>query len=186
MPGDWLPRALHAGIAAEVKAHLLSKGHRISVAVAASSTIRAMQERVVATGMVDMVGIARGLLADPDWPIKVRKGEADRIVQCDYCNVCKALAGEGYVRMALVENENRLRQAVRQIGKCLEKRGKGLGIGIQGFDCKLSFLDATWQALCCNPQSLIPLRCNPNNSNSMPISKTAIGGLSGGGVSSAG
>jgi len=26
-------------------------------------------------------------------------------------------AGEGYVRMALIENENRLRQAVRQIGK---------------------------------------------------------------------
>ncbi len=31
-------------------------------------------------------------------------------------------AGEGYLRMALVENENRLRQAVRQIGRCLERR----------------------------------------------------------------
>ena len=30
-------------------------------------------------------------------------------------------AGEGYLRMALVENENRLRQAVRQIGRCLER-----------------------------------------------------------------
>lgn len=30
-------------------------------------------------------------------------------------------AGEGYLRMALVENENRLRQAVRQIGRCLSK-----------------------------------------------------------------
>ena len=28
-------------------------------------------------------------------------------------------AGEGYVRMALVENENRLRQAIRQMGRCL-------------------------------------------------------------------
>ncbi|MBL9092334.1 MAG: aminotransferase class I/II-fold pyridoxal phosphate-dependent enzyme [Planctomycetaceae bacterium] len=28
-------------------------------------------------------------------------------------------AGEGYLRMALVENENRLRQAVRQMGRCL-------------------------------------------------------------------
>ncbi len=28
-------------------------------------------------------------------------------------------AGEGYLRMAIVENENRLRQAVRQIGRCL-------------------------------------------------------------------
>ncbi len=33
-------------------------------------------------------------------------------------------AGEGYLRLALVENENRLRQAVRQIGKCLGNEGK--------------------------------------------------------------
>ena len=31
-------------------------------------------------------------------------------------------AGEGYVRMALIENENRLRQAVRQIGKVFSDR----------------------------------------------------------------
>jgi len=30
-------------------------------------------------------------------------------------------SGEGHVRMALVENENRLRQAVRNIGRCLGK-----------------------------------------------------------------
>ena len=30
-------------------------------------------------------------------------------------------AGEGYVRMALVENENRLRQAIRQMGRCLSE-----------------------------------------------------------------
>ncbi|MEM7314168.1 MAG: aminotransferase class I/II-fold pyridoxal phosphate-dependent enzyme [Planctomycetota bacterium] len=32
-------------------------------------------------------------------------------------------AGEGYLRMSLVENENRLRQAVRQIARCLEREG---------------------------------------------------------------
>ena len=31
-------------------------------------------------------------------------------------------AGEGYLRLALVENENRLRQAVRQIARCLGTR----------------------------------------------------------------
>jgi len=34
-------------------------------------------------------------------------------------------AGEGYLRMALVENENRLRQAVRQIGRCLGVKTSG-------------------------------------------------------------
>jgi alanine-synthesizing transaminase len=32
-------------------------------------------------------------------------------------------AGEGYCRMALVENDNRLKQALRQIGRVLENRG---------------------------------------------------------------
>lgn len=36
-------------------------------------------------------------------------------------------AGEGYLRLALVENENRLRQAVRQIGRCLGSRVGGQG-----------------------------------------------------------
>jgi alanine-synthesizing transaminase len=34
-------------------------------------------------------------------------------------------SGEGYLRLALVENENRLRQAVRQIGRCLGAGSKG-------------------------------------------------------------
>ncbi|TWT29483.1 aminotransferase class I/II-fold pyridoxal phosphate-dependent enzyme [Blastopirellula retiformator] len=39
--------------------------------------------------------------------------------------------GEGYVRMAMVENEERLRQAVRQIGRCLKQEEKEL-VGTQG------------------------------------------------------
>jgi len=35
-------------------------------------------------------------------------------------------AGEGFLRLALVENENRLRQAVRQIGRCLDNEEKNL------------------------------------------------------------
>jgi alanine-synthesizing transaminase len=37
-------------------------------------------------------------------------------------------AGEGYLRLALVENENRLRQAVRQIGRCLGSEGKATAV----------------------------------------------------------
>lgn len=93
MPGDWLPRGLHASLAAEVKSHLLSKGHRVPIAAAGKLDAPQDAERMIAEGRADIVGIARGLLADPDWPIKVRQGELDRIVQCDYCNVCKALDG---------------------------------------------------------------------------------------------
>ena len=93
MPGDWLPRSLHASLAGELKSHLLSRGYRVPVAVAGKLDAPQDAERVIAEGKADFVGVARGLLADPDWPNKVRRGETDRIVQCDYCNVCKALDG---------------------------------------------------------------------------------------------
>jgi len=41
-------------------------------------------------------------------------------------------AGEGHLRFALVENENRLRQAVRQIGRCLREEGSGVGVQSSG------------------------------------------------------
>ena len=42
-------------------------------------------------GRADLIGMARQLLADPDWPKKVREGHGDRVVPCVYNNVCKAL-----------------------------------------------------------------------------------------------
>ena len=38
-------------------------------------------------------------------------------------------AGEGYLRLALVENENRLRQAVRQISRGLQRAAKSDSMG---------------------------------------------------------
>jgi 2,4-dienoyl-CoA reductase-like NADH-dependent reductase (Old Yellow Enzyme family) len=93
MPGDWYPAVPHAHFSAEIKAFIRSHGYETPVATAGKISDPDDAERLVATGAVDIVGIARGLLADPDWPKKVRQGERDRIVRCDYCNVCKHLDG---------------------------------------------------------------------------------------------
>ena len=93
MPGDWFPRALHANLAAQIKAFLRSNGVHVPVATAGKLSDPADAERVLTEGTADIVGIARGLLADPDWPHKVKRGELERIIQCDYCNVCKHLDG---------------------------------------------------------------------------------------------
>jgi 2,4-dienoyl-CoA reductase-like NADH-dependent reductase (Old Yellow Enzyme family) len=93
MPGDWYPAVPHAHFSAEIKAFIRAHGFTTPVATAGKISDPADAERLIATGAVDIVGIARGLLADPDWPNKVRRGEADRIVKCDYCNVCKHLDG---------------------------------------------------------------------------------------------
>jgi 2,4-dienoyl-CoA reductase-like NADH-dependent reductase (Old Yellow Enzyme family) len=93
MPGDWYPPMPHAQFSAEIKAFIKSYGYDTPVATAGKISDPDDAERLIATGAVDIIGIARGLLADPDWPQKVRQGERERIVKCDYCNVCKHLDG---------------------------------------------------------------------------------------------
>lgn len=36
----------------------------------------------------DLVAVGRGLIADPEWPAKVRDGRADEIVKCVKCDQC--------------------------------------------------------------------------------------------------
>lgn len=44
--------------------------------------------RVIRDGVADMIAIGRQLIADPDWPRKVREGRADEIRPCISCNTC--------------------------------------------------------------------------------------------------
>ena len=48
----------------------------------------ALAERVLAEGQADMVALGRQLIADPEWPRKVRAGRADEIRPCISCNTC--------------------------------------------------------------------------------------------------
>lgn len=50
-----------------------------------------LAEEILSQDRADMIGMARGLLADPDIIKKIREGKEDAIVKCIYWNVCKAL-----------------------------------------------------------------------------------------------
>lgn len=43
----------------------------------------------------DLVAVGRGLIADPDWPTKVKGGRLDEIVECVKCDECFADLREG-------------------------------------------------------------------------------------------
>jgi NADPH-dependent 2,4-dienoyl-CoA reductase/sulfur reductase-like enzyme len=45
-------------------------------------------ERILASGMVDMVGMTRAHIADPHLVIKIRDGKEDQIRQCVGANYC--------------------------------------------------------------------------------------------------
>jgi len=89
MPGRRYPRVPHAHYSGEIKEFINSKGYKTPVITAGKISDPDDAEELLAKGTVDMVAIARGLLADPDWVKKVRLGQMDRIIRCDYCNVCK-------------------------------------------------------------------------------------------------
>lgn len=65
---------LAAAIRAEVKVPVIAAGRLASGDIA---------EKAVALGETDLVGLARVLWADPEWPRKVRDGREKEIVHCD-------------------------------------------------------------------------------------------------------
>jgi hypothetical protein len=93
MPGRTHPRRLHVPLANEIRRFVRANGYQTPIAIAGKLSDPDDAEAVLAEGSADMVAIARGLLADPDWPRKVRDGRRETLISCSYCNVCKELDG---------------------------------------------------------------------------------------------
>ncbi len=91
MPSVNYPDGASIYLPAGIKAHINAAG--FATPVVATGKIRSpeLAESLLVEGSADLIGMARALLADPDWPRKVRDGQPDRVVHCIYGNVCKAL-----------------------------------------------------------------------------------------------
>ena len=75
------------GIKEFVNAH----GYTTPIVTTGKITTPQMAESILQAGEADLIGFARALLADPDWPKKARDGREDQIIRCIYGNVCKNL-----------------------------------------------------------------------------------------------
>ena len=78
-------------LAADIKAFVNEQGFRTPIVTTGKISTPQMAEEILASGKADLVGFARALLADPDFPRKARLGQPDKIVRCIYGNVCKQL-----------------------------------------------------------------------------------------------
>jgi 2-enoate reductase len=90
--GEW------ANYTAEVK-----KVVRIPVIAAGRLGFPDLAEKILEDGKADFIGLGRGLLADPEWPNKVRNNRADEIITCIACgDGCQKRANQNkYVSCAL-------------------------------------------------------------------------------------
>lgn len=59
-------------------------------------------ENAVAEGLVDLIAIGHGLIADPYWPKKVQQGKLDEIVPCIGCGECHFNSMKGHARPCAV------------------------------------------------------------------------------------
>lgn len=91
MPAAQYPDATNLYLAEGIKAFINAHGFATPVVTTGKIPSPALAERILQAGQADLVGFARALLADPDWPRKAREGREDEIVRCVYGNVCKAL-----------------------------------------------------------------------------------------------
>lgn len=75
----------------------IKKYSEAPVIVAGRISSGSVAENLVAEGKTDLVGLARMLWADPQWPQKVREGREKEIIQCDpECgDICMQLLMKG-------------------------------------------------------------------------------------------
>jgi 2,4-dienoyl-CoA reductase-like NADH-dependent reductase (Old Yellow Enzyme family) len=76
---------------------------------------------------VDVVSLSRGLLADPQWPNKVREGRIDEIQKCILCNNCAKMLFTGFqTRCAVNPNVGRERFVPEYFPPPRKSRGKAI------------------------------------------------------------
>ena len=83
-PGPFLGYA--AAIKREVKVPVIAVGKLHDPTLASSAIV---------DGKCDMIALARQLICDPYWSLKVESGKADEIIYCNYCNSCHTAQQRG-------------------------------------------------------------------------------------------
>ena len=83
-PSMFLPDGVNVKYAAAIKPHI--KNSRVSTVGALSDP--ELMEEIIASGKADIVNVARGLVADPDLPVKARTGRAYDVNKCLRCSHC--------------------------------------------------------------------------------------------------
>jgi NADPH-dependent 2,4-dienoyl-CoA reductase/sulfur reductase-like enzyme len=79
-------------------AEALKSAVKVPVVVGGQLGDPALAERVLAEGKADFIYLGRPLIADPEWPNKVREGRHNEIRRCHADNWCFEIFGKGEMR----------------------------------------------------------------------------------------
>jgi NADPH-dependent glutamate synthase beta subunit-like oxidoreductase/2,4-dienoyl-CoA reductase-like NADH-dependent reductase (Old Yellow Enzyme family) len=101
-PRWWNPDGVQVYLADGVREATREAGYEVPVVCAGKIRMPDLAEEILEQGRADIIGMARTLLADPDWPIKAREEREDEIVKCAACGYCSE-ADERYETVVCIE-----------------------------------------------------------------------------------
>lgn len=93
-PSAFLPHGCNVYLAEAVK-----KAVKTPVATVGALSDPAQMEEIIAAGKADVIVMGRQLLADPDFPKKVKAGRLNEVRPCVRCNHCLSLDYVPYVEL---------------------------------------------------------------------------------------
>lgn len=101
-PRWWNPDGVQVYLAEGVRKAVREAGYDVPVVCAGKVRMPDLAEEILEGGKADIVGMARTLFADPDWPIKAKEGRDDEIVKCAACGYCSE-SDERYETVTCIE-----------------------------------------------------------------------------------
>ncbi len=156
-PSMFLPDGVNVKYAAEIKKHV-----KCAVATVGALGDPELMEEIVASGQADVVEIARGLIADPDLPRKIRTGKQDDINKCLKCLNCfSTLVENGQFHCAINPETGRESEVTYAIPHAEKKKVLIAGGGVAGMQAALTCAKRGHEVILCekSPRLGGALRC---------------------------
>ena len=101
-PRWWNPDGVQVYLAEGIRKAVREAGYDVPIVTAGKIRTPELAEEILDQGRADIIGMARALLADPDWPLKAKADRADEIVKCAACGYCSE-SDERYETVTCIE-----------------------------------------------------------------------------------
>jgi NADPH-dependent 2,4-dienoyl-CoA reductase/sulfur reductase-like enzyme len=156
----FLPDGCNVRYAEEIKKHV-----KCAVATVGALGNPDMMEDIIASGKADVVEIARGLIADPDIPRKIRTGNGGKINTCMRCLHCFSnLHNHGRFHCAINPETGRESEMNFAIPPTVKRKVLIAGGGVAGMQAALTCAQRGHDVVLCEKTGELggTLRCERN------------------------
>ncbi|MDO4311834.1 MAG: NAD(P)/FAD-dependent oxidoreductase [Eubacteriales bacterium] len=156
-PNMFMPDGVNVKYAAEIKKHV-----KTPVATVGSLDDPELMEEIIASGKADVVEMARGLICDPDIPLKARLGKEKEIRKCMRCLSCfSSIMSVGQFYCAINPQAGRELEARYEIEPAHKKKVLIAGGGIAGMEAALTCEKRGHEVILCEKSERLggALRC---------------------------